>query len=99
MLRLGSSQPWPVAMEAITGQPNMDAQALLDYFEPLHEWLKKENEGHPVGWEDECPPNSFSETSLATLPLPSLTVMTVLSALCLFLLVVRHKPWPADHPT
>ncbi|XP_052750785.1 angiotensin-converting enzyme-like isoform X2 [Galleria mellonella] len=53
MLQMGSSKPWPDAMEALTGQRNMDASGLLEYFEPLHEWLKRENErtGEYIGWE------------------------------------------------
>ncbi len=50
MLALGSSQPWPVAMEALTGSRQMDASALLSYFEPLSKWLEKENTGRKCGW-------------------------------------------------
>ncbi|XP_073942653.1 angiotensin-converting enzyme-like isoform X3 [Choristoneura fumiferana] len=53
MLRMGSSHPWPDAMEALTGQRQMKADGLLEYFKPLHEWLKTENErtGEFIGWE------------------------------------------------
>ncbi|KAM3960983.1 angiotensin-converting enzyme isoform 1-T1 [Aphomia sociella] len=53
MLQMGSSKPWPDAMEALTGQRNMDASGVLEYFEPLYEWLKTENErtGEYIGWE------------------------------------------------
>lgn len=53
MLQLGSSRPWPDAMEALTGQRNMDASGVLEYFEPLYDWLKEENKrtGEFVGWE------------------------------------------------
>lgn len=53
MLQMGSTKPWPDAMEVLTGQRQMDASGLLEYFEPLHEWLKKENErtGEYIGWE------------------------------------------------
>ncbi|CAH0729159.1 unnamed protein product, partial [Brenthis ino] len=53
MLQLGSSKPWPDAMEVLTGQRRMDASGVLEYFEPLHEWLKAENErtGEYIGWE------------------------------------------------
>ncbi|RUS68972.1 hypothetical protein EGW08_023264, partial [Elysia chlorotica] len=54
MLQLGSSKPWPDAMEKITGQRSMDAGPLLEYFQPLLEFLKKEN-GDDFGWEDSCP--------------------------------------------
>ncbi|XP_008472312.1 angiotensin-converting enzyme-like [Diaphorina citri] len=52
-LAMGSSKPWPDAMEAITGQREMDASALLQYFEPLYKWLEEENArtGEHIGWE------------------------------------------------
>lgn len=50
---MGSSKPWPDVMEAITGTREMDASALLEYFEPLIEWLddKIEEEGLETGWD------------------------------------------------
>ncbi|NXX73935.1 ACE enzyme, partial [Urocolius indicus] len=53
-LKLGFSKPWPEAMELITGQPNMSADALMSYFEPLTTWLVKENEknGEVLGWPE-----------------------------------------------
>jgi len=50
---LGSSKPWPDALEVITGQRNMDAGPLLRYFAPIYDWLKEENKksGEYVGWE------------------------------------------------
>lgn len=54
MLKLGSSKPWPDAMEILTGQRKMDAKPLLRYFAPIHQWLKDENRrtGEYIGWED-----------------------------------------------
>jgi hypothetical protein len=53
MLQLGSSRPWPDAIEVLTGQRTMDASALLEYFKPLHKWLEQENKKNKVfiGWE------------------------------------------------
>ncbi|XP_050767782.1 angiotensin-converting enzyme [Gymnogyps californianus] len=53
-LKLGFSKPWPHAMELITGQPNMSADALMSYFEPLMTWLVKENEKNRevLGWPE-----------------------------------------------
>ncbi|NXQ63440.1 ACE enzyme, partial [Anthoscopus minutus] len=53
-LKLGFSKPWPEAMQLITGQPNMSAEALMSYFEPLMTWLEKENEknGEVLGWPE-----------------------------------------------
>ena len=50
MLELGASKPWPDALEAVTGQREMDATAMADYFAPLKRWLDQQNAGKPVGW-------------------------------------------------
>ena len=50
MLAMGCSKPWPDALEAITGQRQMDATAIRDYFAPLQAWLDEQNKGKPVGW-------------------------------------------------
>jgi peptidyl-dipeptidase A len=42
MLAMGASKPWPEALEALTGEKQMDATAILDYFAPLREWLEAE---------------------------------------------------------
>ncbi|XP_069883830.1 angiotensin-converting enzyme isoform X2 [Dipodomys merriami] len=51
-MKLGFSKPWPEAMKLITGQPNMSASAMLNYFKPLMEWLITENgrHGEKLGW-------------------------------------------------
>jgi peptidyl-dipeptidase A len=50
MLSMGLSRPWPDALEALTGSRQMDASAILDYFEPLKLWLESQTRGQPVGW-------------------------------------------------
>jgi peptidyl-dipeptidase A len=50
MLELGHSKPWPEALFAMTGQREMDATALLDYFAPLRKWLEEQNAGQKCGW-------------------------------------------------
>jgi peptidyl-dipeptidase A len=50
MLQLGASRPWPDALMALTGERQMDATALLDYFQPLMVWLERQNRGTSVGW-------------------------------------------------
>ena len=52
MLRLGASKPWPEALETLTGQKELDASALADYFAPLKAWLDEQNKknNYPVGW-------------------------------------------------
>jgi peptidyl-dipeptidase A len=50
MLEMGASRPWPEALEVVTGQRQMDATAILDYFAPLKTWLDQQNQGKKCGW-------------------------------------------------
>jgi peptidyl-dipeptidase A len=50
MLELGQSQPWQDALEAFTGEREMDASAILAYYAPLSAWLKEQNAGKTCGW-------------------------------------------------
>jgi peptidyl-dipeptidase A len=52
MLEMGQSKPWPDALYAMTGEREMDATAILDYFAPLKQWLDAENAkmGVKTGW-------------------------------------------------
>jgi peptidyl-dipeptidase A len=50
MLEMGMSRPWPDALEALTGEREMDATAILDYFAPLQSWLDEQNAGRACGW-------------------------------------------------
>ena len=50
MLEMGQSRPWPEALAALTGQTQMDATAILDYFRPLQAWLDQQNRGQVCGW-------------------------------------------------
>ncbi|HEY7499575.1 MAG TPA: M2 family metallopeptidase [Vicinamibacterales bacterium] len=43
MLEMGASRPWPDALEAMTGQRQMDASAMAEYFAPLKAWLDEQN--------------------------------------------------------
>jgi peptidyl-dipeptidase A len=49
-LEMGASRPWPDALEALSGQREMDASAMADYYAPLKAWLDEQNKGRPVGW-------------------------------------------------
>jgi len=50
MMEMGASKPWPDALEALTGQRQMDAGAMAEYFAPLKAWLDQQNRGKKVGW-------------------------------------------------
>ncbi|CAF3327866.1 unnamed protein product, partial [Rotaria sp. Silwood2] len=53
MLDMGNSKPWPIVLQSLNGETKLDSGAILDFFQPLYEWLKKENHarGYPVGWD------------------------------------------------
>lgn len=44
------SKPWPEALKAFTGTPQMSAKPMLDYFAPLKKWLDEQNKGEKQGW-------------------------------------------------
>ncbi len=52
MMALGASKPWPDALEAIGAGRQMDASAIIDYYQPLVAWLKEQNQGHQCGWTE-----------------------------------------------
>lgn len=53
MLKLGRSKSWTQALKELTGETQMKASGILDYFQPLYDWLVVENEknGVYIGWE------------------------------------------------
>jgi peptidyl-dipeptidase A len=53
LLKLGASKPWPDALEAMTGERQASAKALIEYFAPLATWLKEQNKGQSCGWSEE----------------------------------------------
>ncbi|MBV6417875.1 MAG: hypothetical protein CMLOHMNK_02651 [Steroidobacteraceae bacterium] len=50
MLKLGQSEPWQDTFEKLTGTRQMDAAAILEYFQPLSAWLAEQNKGQVCGW-------------------------------------------------
>jgi len=50
MLTAGKSEPWQNTLEKLTGTREMDASAIIDYFQPLMGWLKEQNAGRQCGW-------------------------------------------------
>lgn len=54
VMKMGFSKPWPEAMTLITGQPKMSVQPLMEYFQPLIDWLEEENKknGDVLGWPE-----------------------------------------------
>ena len=66
---MGSSKPWPDAMEVLTGQRDMSVGPLLNYFRPLQEWLEKENarNGEFIGWKTRSPTGGASSLIISPL--------------------------------
>ena len=54
MLQLGWKEIWPTAISKLTGRYRIETVALMEYFQPLLDFLKKEN-GEDYGWEENCP--------------------------------------------
>lgn len=50
MMKMGLSKPWSEAMRALTGETRMDASAIVDYYQPLLDWLKEQNKDATCGW-------------------------------------------------
>jgi peptidyl-dipeptidase A len=50
LLEKGESQPWQDTLEEFAGTREMDATAIIDYFAPLMEYLKEQNESRSCGW-------------------------------------------------
>jgi peptidyl-dipeptidase A len=50
MLEMGASKPWPDALQTFTGSREMSGKAMIEYFKPLMDWLKKQNKGAKKGW-------------------------------------------------
>lgn len=81
MLKLGASKPWPDALEALSGERQADASAMVEYFAPLSAWLKEQNKGESCGWDGEAtaptaspatpPASPATPTASSTAPSPS----------------------------
>jgi peptidyl-dipeptidase A len=50
MMRLGGTEDWRKVLKDATGE-DLSTRAMVAYYQPLLEWLKKQNEGRAIGWE------------------------------------------------
>ncbi|MBI4914568.1 MAG: M2 family metallopeptidase [Acidobacteria bacterium] len=50
LLALGASRPWQEALDAMTGERQADAGALIEFFAPIRAFLKEQNKGQTCGW-------------------------------------------------
>ncbi len=50
LLELGASRPWQEALQAMSGESQADAGALLEYFKPVRGWLREQIKDERCGW-------------------------------------------------
>jgi len=107
MLQMGASKQWQDGFEVITGQRDMDAGPLLEYFSPLLEWLREENNrtGEDIGWTHSHRVNAC-HNALQVTPEPPVEV-TLADDGCHYLIgnkkhkveiVMKDKPEPEAEP-
>jgi hypothetical protein len=55
MLRSGASLPWQDVLRAMTGSSSMSIRPILRYFQPLYDFLYRQNrlQPTPIGWGDD----------------------------------------------
>jgi len=75
MLAAGRSRPWPQTLYHLTGEREMTASAILEYFAPLQEWLAKyrSKKGYTTGWKRKKVLSTSPVVSGARKTLPSST--------------------------
>jgi len=68
-LEVGASKPWPEILQILTGSSRLDVKPMLEYFQPLYNWLRHDNEKNKeyLGW------NVTSVTKVAITPLGGAT--------------------------
>ncbi|XP_033975630.1 angiotensin-converting enzyme [Trematomus bernacchii] len=52
ILQAGSSKPWPEVLQAAINTNRLDANALMEYFDPITKWLEEQNVNETLGWPD-----------------------------------------------
>ncbi|KAM5150442.1 angiotensin-converting enzyme isoform 1-T1 [Callospermophilus lateralis] len=54
LLQAGSSRPWQAVLKDLVGSEALDAQPLLNYFQPVIQWLQEQNQrmGEVLGWPE-----------------------------------------------
>ncbi len=52
---MGRSKPWQDTLEVLTGKRDFNADAILEYYQPLEEWLDEHRKanGYEIGWTSE----------------------------------------------
>lgn len=54
VLQAGSSRPWQEVLKDLVGSDALDAKPLLEYFQPVSQWLQEQNRqnGEVLGWPE-----------------------------------------------
>ncbi|ODM89574.1 Angiotensin-converting enzyme [Orchesella cincta] len=62
LLEAGSSKNWHILLEETIGESKMDASAILEYFAPLHDYLREYRAkiNYPIGWSKDAFEAMFS---------------------------------------
>ncbi len=50
LMAKGGTEDWRQVLRETTGE-DLSTRAMMEYFKPLMEWLRKQNAGRPIGWE------------------------------------------------
>lgn len=80
MLELGRSVPWQDALFKCTGERELSAKPILEYFAPLHDWLKTQNKNQQCGWPGNLPPSppqGFNEGLVILVSIGALAITIV----------------------
>jgi peptidyl-dipeptidase A len=51
ILEKGGTEDWRKVLKDATGE-DLSTRAMVDYFEPLMDWLKEQNKGRKIGWTE-----------------------------------------------
>jgi len=80
MLELGRSVPWQEALFKCTQQSELNAQPIMEYFEPLMDWLKQQNQNKQCGWPGNMPasnPPTFGLGAIIGISVACLVVLVI----------------------
>ena len=67
MLALGSSTHWSNALYELTKEREVSPDAFIEYFQPLMEWLQKENSKYSSNTSGSTTKYNISQVTLAML--------------------------------
>ncbi len=51
ILEKGGTEDWRKVLKDATGE-DLSTRAMVEYFQPLMDWLKEQNKGRKIGWEE-----------------------------------------------